>query len=183
MLVRERLGTPSLLGQGVSHKVKKKRHVAPGAEHHGSRPGTAGTTASGGGGGGGNDTASLVSGAYTYRTATTFQTHASQPDFMRIPAEYDKVKGAVGVCVCGLQRLLWRCCADIARDLRGTGGALHGGSGSLWHMNILVFLRATCKGGRTIGTMQDRCAAQVRCSSATRPLHQTPTRQVSQVPR
>lgn len=60
------------------------------------RPGTGGsmqTSASMGA-----DNMSMVSG-YTYATATTFKTKASQPDFTRIPNEYEKVGG--------LLRLSW----------------------------------------------------------------------------
>jgi hypothetical protein len=67
-------------------QVRKKKTRAAAGE----RPGGG---VSGGGGGSLDDKASLASGAYTYRTASTFKTKASQPDFLRIPAEYEKVRG------------------------------------------------------------------------------------------
>lgn len=87
-LVRERLADMPPLSRGVSHKVRKKRRAVPslpgGAPRAGSltegRPGTAG-----------GDAASLTSAAYTYRTASTFKTQASRPDFLRLPGEYEKV--------------------------------------------------------------------------------------------
>ena len=83
MLVRERLGEASLIGgSGVASKAKKKRNVKP------SRPGTGATTASGATGTEGG-AVSTVSG-YTYGTATTFKTKASQPDHVRVPTEYEK---------------------------------------------------------------------------------------------
>ncbi|KAG2499074.1 hypothetical protein HYH03_003257 [Edaphochlamys debaryana] len=86
-LARERLGDIPLMAQGMGHKVRKKKKRA-------GMPLVPGSGAGGGGGSAGgpnSDAASLVSAAYTYRTASTYKTKASQPDFIRIPAEYEKV--------------------------------------------------------------------------------------------
>jgi hypothetical protein len=96
-LVRERLGETPLMAQGMGHKVRKKRKAAPPRRGTGSgegRPGTSSSSLTGAGPSGAldSDRASLVSAAYTYRTASTYKTKASQPDFLRIPAEYDKVR-------------------------------------------------------------------------------------------
>lgn len=77
--MRERLGEPSLLGgSGVSNKTKKKRVVR-------SRPGTSSSSAIGGA------SESVADGASVVSAATTNKTKASQPDHMRLPAEYEKV--------------------------------------------------------------------------------------------
>jgi hypothetical protein len=48
------------------------------------------------------DAASMASAAYTYATATTFRTKASQPDYVRMPSEYEKV----GEEELGVERML-----------------------------------------------------------------------------
>lgn len=60
-------------------------------------PSSSGTPQAGEGGAGGNgggevedDRASMVS-AYTFVTQTSLRSRNSQPDFQRLPAEYDKV--------------------------------------------------------------------------------------------
>lgn len=99
MLVRERLGETSLMAQGMGHKVRKKRkNLAPRASLEGTdrRPSSISGSLVGGASSLAleSDRGSLISAAYTYRTASTFKTKASQPDFLRIPAEYEKVNGA-----------------------------------------------------------------------------------------
>lgn len=49
-----------------------------------------------------DDTSSLVS-MYTYRTHTSSHSRGSQPDFIRIPAEYEKV-GEVAALLSKLQQ-------------------------------------------------------------------------------
>lgn len=81
--MRERLGEPSLLGgSGVINKTKKKRIVR-------SRPGTSTSSAMGGAG------ESVADGASVVSAATTTKSKASQPDHMRLPAEYEKVNFAI----------------------------------------------------------------------------------------
>lgn len=85
--MRERLGDTPLMAQSMGHKVRKRKTRAAILA---AGPGSG----AGGGGGSGlpdSDRASLVSAAYTYRTASTYKTKASQPDFLRIPGEYEKV--------------------------------------------------------------------------------------------
>src|SRR4051794_28323199 len=69
--------------------MRKKRRVP--APPKGSRPGTGRTNASLGDEAGPMDDNASLSSAYTARTGTTFRTKASQPDFTRLPVEYDKV--------------------------------------------------------------------------------------------
>ncbi|KAG2453644.1 hypothetical protein HYH02_001857 [Chlamydomonas schloesseri] len=86
-LVRERLGDSPLMAQGMGHKVRKRKSRAAALA---AGPGS-GAADGGGSGLPDSDRASLVSAAYTYRTASTYKTKASQPDFLRIPGEYEKV--------------------------------------------------------------------------------------------
>jgi hypothetical protein len=91
MLVRERLGETPLLAQGVGHKTRKKKRRAANAVALAAARRASLSGLEDGGGPAGSDRMSLVSEAYTYKTSTTFQTKASQPDFMRLPSEYEKV--------------------------------------------------------------------------------------------
>lgn len=91
-LIRDKLGEPTPLNQGTSTKIRKKRRINKSSLT--GRPGTGSSSAGAAGatGGGADDTASLVS-TYTYQTATSSATKNSQPDFLRLPAEYEKVCG------------------------------------------------------------------------------------------
>ncbi|MEW5312856.1 MAG: hypothetical protein WDW38_004457 [Sanguina aurantia] len=103
LLVRERLGETSLLSATVGGKARKKRRpLAPAQQPP--RPGTAEALSSGddapfaAADGTGSSTqrsmeaaASVVSATYTQHTAGTNKSKLSQPDFLRLPAEYVKV--------------------------------------------------------------------------------------------
>eukprot|EP00955_Chlamydomonas_euryale_P099728 365239-Chlamydomonas_euryale.AAC.8 len=113
MLVRKRLGDPSVLARSsfVSN-VRKRRGARAGAKPSASatttpctglsRAGSAaaedsGAESDGGATAPGERAASSVvlsataSAVFTVGTATTFRTKASQPDHMRVPGEYEKV--------------------------------------------------------------------------------------------
>lgn len=99
ILVRERLGETSLLSVTLGGKAKKKRR-SPAPAQQLSRPGTAEVLSTGFAavGSTGSSTqrsmdvaASVVSATYTQHTANTSKSKLSQPDFLRLPAEYVKV--------------------------------------------------------------------------------------------
>ncbi len=99
-LVRERLGVASLLSKAPNHRARKRSHRSTtandaasmrGSTHHTRGPGAAGSIAGDAARRGAAwDGASMVSGV-TARSGATLKSKASQPDHVRLPAEYERV--------------------------------------------------------------------------------------------